>query len=175
MRFLRGVYDFITAACAATALLWAGYVVKFAVVAAFGALLAFVPAGCSATQATLARRSIAGADILVANFSRAAKPLALKCASDASALVKTSPKAAQEKLDGCRKIYDPLELALKLVGDAADASSAAVDTAEAIGSKDYVSALAPLLEAVRALVKFAVDAGLKIPPEAAKLLPGVLS
>lgn len=152
------------------ALIWLAFLKLILITAAAGFLLA----GCG-TPATKARKVVSAADTFNEMIADGGRLGLVECGSKAEAKATAGDVAgAQIALDKCRAKLVQLELGLRLAHDASAASLAAIDVGEAVKAQDYTAALAPLKEALRALLQLAVDAGVKIPPEALAAVKGLL-
>lgn len=131
--------------------------------------------GCAGTPATRARNGASGADVINAIVARAGKLATVTCANKARDKAKAGDAAgAQIDLDKCQRVHVGLDKGLRISLDTADATYAAIDAGEAIDAKDYSAALEPLKAAIKALLQLAIDAGIKLPPEALAAAKGLL-
>lgn len=136
--------------------------------------LALLVAGCGA-PATKARKVVSAADTFNEIVADGGRLGLVDCGAKAEAKAKAGDLAgAQIDLDKCRTKLVHLDMGLRLAHDASAAALVAIDIGEAAKAKDYTAALAPLKEAVRALLQLAVDAGVKIPPDALAAMKGLL-
>lgn len=130
--------------------------------------------GCG-TPATKARKVVSGADVFAEIVANGGRVGIVDCAAKAEARAKAGdPKGAQVDLDKCRRVLAGLEKGLIAEHLASGAAYSAIDAGEAVEAKDYTGAIAPLKDAVRALLQLAIDAGIKIPPEALAAAKGLL-
>lgn len=118
--------------------------------------------GC-ASSATTARKVVTGVYTALGAATVVARPALQQCESKAIA------DKSDAEMANCVAWQQGLSKAMQATVDAASATSAAIDAGEAIASKDYTSALAPLYGAAVQLANALVAAGIKLPVS----LPGV--
>lgn len=144
---------------------------------AFGALLAAwmaLPSGCCSSaegSATCARKAVTGMYTVIGAASVISRPALKTCEDNAVKLVAEGHDAAGDAaLQQCRVARNGISEALNTSVNAAAATGSAIDAGEAISTKSYASALAPLYAAGRELAAALASAGIKIPFS----IPGVL-